>query len=91
MSEVKCKLCTKSFTDVDSLVTHIESKHSEQIPKDMTAGQYYYFLKTGKSHGSCVICKDLYTPSLIAREGTTIINLVNPYFLLSSNIVLKYT
>ena len=34
MSEVKCKLCTKSFTDVDSLVTHIESKHSEQIPKD---------------------------------------------------------
>lgn len=57
MSETKCKLCTKSFTNVDDLVRHIEREHAEQIPKNMSAGQYYYFLKTGKSHGSCVICK----------------------------------
>ena len=37
---------------------------------------------------SVVISKDFFTPSRIAMEGTTTMNLLQPYFLFSSNIVL---
>lgn len=53
----KCKICGKEFTSLPTLLNHIENKHKEMIPKDMTVHQYYYYLKTGKTNGSCVMCK----------------------------------
>ena len=40
-------------------------------------------------NSSDIISIDFFTPSLIAIDGTTIINLENPYCLLSSKIVRK--
>lgn len=53
----KCKFCDKRFNDVDHYVAHLEKAHSDIIPEDMTAYQFFYYLKTGKTHGNCVICK----------------------------------
>lgn len=53
----KCKICGKEFTSLPTLLNHIENKHKEMIPKDMTVHQYYYYLKTGKTNGNCVMCK----------------------------------
>lgn len=53
----KCKLCKKSFTELQGLYNHIEKKHKDHIPKDMTVEQYYYYMKTGKVNGNCVMCK----------------------------------
>lgn len=53
----KCKICGKEFTSLPTLLNHIENKHKEMIPKDMTVHQYYYYLKTGKTSGKCVMCK----------------------------------
>ena len=53
----KCKICKKSFTELQGLYNHIERKHSHMIPKNMGVEQYYYYMKTGKSNGNCVICK----------------------------------
>lgn len=53
----KCKFCDKRFDDVDHYVAHLEKAHSDIIPEDMTAYQFFYYLKTGKTHGNCVMCK----------------------------------
>ena len=53
----KCKLCGKKYTELTALYNHIESKHKDMIPKDMSVQQYYYYMKTGKMNGNCVMCK----------------------------------
>lgn len=53
----KCKICGKTYTDLPGIYSHIEKKHSELVPKNMTVPQYYYFMKTGKTNGNCVMCK----------------------------------
>ena len=53
----KCKICGKNFTELPCLYSHIEKEHSSMIPKDMCVQQYYYYMKTGKTHGNCVMCK----------------------------------
>ena len=53
----KCKICGKNFTELTCLYSHIEKEHSSMIPKDMCVQQYYYYMKTGKTHGNCVMCK----------------------------------
>ena len=53
----KCKICGKKYTELTALYNHIESKHKEMIPKDMSVQQYYYYMKTGKMNGNCVMCK----------------------------------
>ena len=53
----KCQICGKKFNELPSLYNHLESKHKEMIPKDMSVQQYYYFMKTGKKNGNCVMCK----------------------------------
>lgn len=35
---------------------HYETIHKTLIPPDMTGYQWFYYLMTKKSHGSCVIC-----------------------------------
>lgn len=54
---ITCKFCGEYMKSYDSYVSHIESSHSESIPQDMSAWRFVYYLKTGKTHGSCIICK----------------------------------
>lgn len=53
----KCKICGKKYNELTALYNHIESKHKDMIPKDMSVQQYYYYMKTGKMNGNCVMCK----------------------------------
>ena len=53
----KCKICGKNFTELSYLYSHIEKEHASMIPKDMCVQQYYYYMKTGKMNGNCVMCK----------------------------------
>ena len=57
MKVMKCKFCDKRFTEINQYVSHLEKYHSDMMPDNMSAYQYFYFLKTGKDHGQCVICK----------------------------------
>ena len=54
---ITCKFCGEYMKSYDLYVSHIESSHLESIPQDMTAWRFVYYLKTGKTHGSCIICK----------------------------------
>lgn len=56
-SKTHCKFCDSIFIDTDSYVLHLEEIHKDMIPEDMVPWQYYYYLKTGKINGSCVMCK----------------------------------
>lgn len=53
---IKCKFCDKKFKSVDTYVDHIQKVHPELIAPNMSAWQFYYYLKTGKSKGSCIMC-----------------------------------
>jgi len=57
MRPIKCSLCSKEYATVDNYIAHIKKSHSEDIPEGWSAGHFYYFLKTGKKNGSCVMCK----------------------------------
>lgn len=54
---LKCFSCGERYTDADALYAHYEDEHPDEIPKDFTPAQYHYLRKTGKDHGSCVVCK----------------------------------
>lgn len=53
----KCKICGKKYKDLACLYNHLESKHADAIPQNMTVQQFYYYTKTGKMNGNCVMCK----------------------------------
>ena len=53
---IYCKFCNYFCYSPDDFVSHLEKKHDELIPKDQTPWQFSYFLRTGKNHGSCIIC-----------------------------------
>lgn len=54
---IKCKYCEKIYPDLDTYASHMEKSHNDMIPPDISPRQYVYILKTGKTHGNCVICK----------------------------------
>lgn len=56
MRVTKCHFCDRRYNEVDAYIKHLESAHMDLIPPDMEAGQFFYFLKTGKKEGKCVIC-----------------------------------
>lgn len=53
----KCELCDASFKELEDLKQHLDDEHHDEIPKNFTVAQYYYYLKTGKDHGRCIVCK----------------------------------
>ena len=56
-SRLKCKFCDSYHRDVDAYITHLESDHEDMIPNDMSPKQFYYYLKTGKKEGKCIVDK----------------------------------
>lgn len=57
MKKIKCPNCSEKFTDINGLYSHIEDDHTDLIPDGYSAKRYLYYTKTGKTHGSCVMCK----------------------------------
>ena len=55
--KIRCKFCDAYFFEPDDYVSHLEKKHNAMIPEDMTPWQFFYFLKTDKKNGNCVVCK----------------------------------
>ena len=55
--KIFCQFCNSMFLDIDGYVVHLEEDHEDMIPPDMVPWQFYYYLKTGKVNGSCVMCK----------------------------------
>lgn len=56
-TKIKCKFCDSYFVDVPGYVQHLDEIHHDMIPKNMVPWQFYYYLKTGKTHGNCIMCK----------------------------------
>lgn len=56
MKVIKCKYCDTIFDNPDQYVSHIEKFHLSMIPSNMSSYQFYYYLKTGKSSGKCIMC-----------------------------------
>jgi hypothetical protein len=54
---IYCKFCDFFCYEPSDFVSHLERAHDDEIPEDMTAWQFAYFLRTGKSQGSCIMCK----------------------------------
>jgi len=56
----KCDICDDNkikFAKIETLYSHIEDEHMDLVPKDFTVPQYVYYLKTGRTHGTCRMCK----------------------------------
>lgn len=56
----ECDLCDENkgrFKTYDGLIAHLSKVHSDDIPMGMSVEQYAYYLKTGKTQGSCIIDK----------------------------------
>lgn len=53
---IYCQFCDFYCRDPEDMVKHIEKYHSEMIPEDMEPWQFFYYLKTGKKEGNCIIC-----------------------------------
>lgn len=54
---IYCKFCDFFCYTPEDFVSHLEKKHYEMIPEDMTPWQFSYYLRKGKDHGSCIVCK----------------------------------
>lgn len=53
---IKCKFCDRYFKDQDAYAAHLENRHTDMIPPEMDGYQFYYYLRTGKTEGKCIIC-----------------------------------
>lgn len=53
---IKCHFCDFRTPDVLKYTNHLEQAHGDLLPEGMGGDQFYYSLKTGKTHGKCVQC-----------------------------------
>lgn len=54
---IHCKFCERILKDEESYASHIDRMHHDMMIPGMVPRQFVYYLRTGKTHGSCVICK----------------------------------
>lgn len=53
----KCSFCAFQSDDIVSCGKHYETMHKRMIPSNMSGEQFAYYIKTGREHGNCVVCK----------------------------------
>lgn len=53
----KCPNCSVKFKTLKVWGAHIQTNHPDLIPEGYSISRYFYFTKTGKTHGSCLTCK----------------------------------
>ena len=52
----KCPACKKVYNSLKPWSNHMETVHPDLIPEGWTSARYFYYLQTGKDHGSCIMC-----------------------------------
>ena len=57
LKKCKCPICNKHFVSNTAVYDHMLSKHSDEIPEDVSVDQYFYDLTHGNERPKCVICK----------------------------------
>lgn len=55
--QIHCKFCNTFIKDIDHYAAHLEKAHIDMMPPEMCSWQFIYYLRTGKTHGNCIICK----------------------------------
>lgn len=58
MKKFKCPFCDEISVEVSSMHQHIEEDHEDSIPKNTSVQEAYYSIRTGRTHGNCVMCKN---------------------------------
>ena len=53
----RCPACKKVYNSLKPWSNHILTVHKELIPEGWSPARYFYYLQTGKEHGSCIICR----------------------------------
>ena len=53
----KCHICNKKFKTLNGWGGHIQTTHPESIPEGYSISRFFYYTKTGKTHGVCRTCK----------------------------------
>lgn len=53
----KCPECGKKFKTLGGWGEHVQTMHPGSIPEGFTIARYFYFTLTGKTAGSCIMCK----------------------------------
>ncbi|XP_013193804.1 zinc finger protein 878 isoform X22 [Amyelois transitella] len=69
LTNLKCRLCTVNFDDLDSAAEHLSSMHKQTLTKDGKLGVMPYYLK--RDEYSCAVC-DKNFPSLFHLNRHTI-------------------
>lgn len=54
----RCPHCGVRYKSLQLWGNHVKSKHPGLIPEEWSYGRYFYYIKTGKKAGSCVVCKN---------------------------------
>lgn len=57
MAVQKCPICKKVYDDRTKLSLHVETKHSENIPKEWSGLKFIFYEKHGRVNGTCMVCK----------------------------------
>ena len=53
----KCPHCGAKYKSLQTWGNHVRDIHQELMPSGWSYARYFYFILTGKSHGTCVVCK----------------------------------
>ena len=53
---IYCNFCDFFCRDPEDMVSHIEKKHQDMIPPDFSSWRFFYYLRTGKTEGKCIVC-----------------------------------
>ena len=52
----RCPACKKVYNSLKPWSNHMLTAHKELIPEGWSPARYFYYLQTGKEHGSCIMC-----------------------------------
>lgn len=53
----RCPDCKKEYNSLTTWGNHVQKMHPETIPNGYSPARYFYYLQTGKDHGTCIVCK----------------------------------
>ena len=53
----KCPICRKKFKTLNGWGEHMDSNHPEDRPEGFSTSRYFYYIMTGRTHGTCRTCK----------------------------------
>lgn len=53
----RCPECQKPYKTLGAWASHMNAVHPEARPKGYSDLRFFYYVLTGKTHGTCVVCK----------------------------------